>query len=224
MFDYNVDPFIMKFKNRGRLSLKECKRMKFCLRAYHSQMIGIMATSRKTGINPRTVSKYFKKWNAELFQSDGVSFIETCKIVKIQRIHALDMDIANYAESEKEISTMIKIAFSQNNVKDYVSLRKSLNVIINSRQKLQDQKIDLINTVTFDVDITAEIKKIQQPSNDSTFDVIPLDIIPKVDKIDNASAGPTCIDNNKNSSVNKIPDNSSNNDSQDDPPGRKLVP
>lgn len=225
MFDFTENPFDMKFSNRGRLSPKERKRMEFCLQAYHVQMVGVMETSRQTGINHRTVSKYFTTWNTDLLKSDNGSFIELCKITKSQRIHALDIDIVNYTESEREISDMIRIAFSQNNVKDYVLLCKSLDKIINSRQKLQDQKIELINTITFDVDITSEVKKFSKPAIDSNFDVIPLDIIPKVNEINNSSVDSICIKSDKkNHTVNKIHNNSRNNDSSENMSGRKLVP
>lgn len=252
MFEFKDNPFDMKFNNRGRLSPKERKRMEFCLQAYYSQMIGILEASNRTGIHTRTVSKYFKNWDDDLLKSDNNSFIETCKINKIKRINAIDADIVNLSESENEINAMIKLAMSQNNVKDYVSLHKSLDKIINSRQKLQDQKIDLINTVTFDIDIASEIKKFSKPATDSNFDVIPLDIIPKINETDNSSTNSNYIkSNNKNNTVKKISsnssddnscnvadvhsntfsdiendvnNNSSNNDSQENLPGRKLVP
>ena len=227
MFEFKDNPFDMKFNNRGRLSPKERKRMEFCLQAYYSQMIGILETSKKTGIHPRTVSRYFKNWDANLQKSNTDSFIDLCRITKIQRIHAIDVDIANYAESEKELNNMISLAFSQNNTRDYVSLRKSLDVIINSRQKLQDQKLELVNTVTFDVDITSEVKKLSKPATDSNFDVIPLDIIPKDSEIDNLSTEAICEkDKKKHIDIhgNSPDDKSSQDDSQENPPRRKLVP
>ena len=252
MYNYTENPFEMTFSNRGRTSSKETQRMEYCLQAYHDAMIGIIQTSKKTGIHPRTVSKYFKKWNNELSKSDNSSFIELCKTTKNQRINSLDLDIIKCREFESEITALIKFASSQNNLKDYASLHKLLSNKITMRHKLEDQKVELNNTITFDIDIASEIKKIQVASNDSSFMVISKDMIPEMNNFhdtpndiffnlnynenshnfqNNLSETVICILNNSSNTTsnikNNLNDNTNNyldNDGTHNYTGRKLVP
>ena len=252
MFDYTENPFEMKFNNRGRLSQKESQRMEYCLQAYHAEMIGINQTSKKTGIHPRTVSKYYKIFDDEIKKSEDSSFIELCKTTKNQRINAIDFDIINFTSDENTIAELIAIALSHNNVKEYVLLNGLLDKKVKSRQKLQDQKIELINTVTFDTDIVSEVKKFQQHTEDSSFIPISKDMIPEMNNFhdtpndisfnlnynenshnfqNNLSETVICILNNSSNTTsnikNNLNDNTNNyldNDGTHNYTGRKLVP
>ena len=250
MFKYNKKPLEMKFNNRGRLSSKESQRMENCLQAFYEEMIGINQTSEKTGIHPRTVSKYFKIFEDKIRKSYDSTFLELCKSTKNQRIEALDADIIKCKESENVIAQKIS-ALSQNNVKEFVLLQELLNKKNKSRQKLQDQKIELINTVTFDTDIVSEVKKFQQHTEDSSFTVIPKDMISEIDNSfdmlndsyynvnckkefhnpqNNLSETVICILNNSSNTTsdikNYINDNTNNylDDCTHNYTGRKLVP
>ncbi len=250
MYNSTENPFEMTFSNRGRLSSKETQRMEYCLQAYYDAMIGIIQTSKKTGIHPRTVSKYFKIFEDKIRKSYDSTFLELCKSTKNQRIEALDADIIKCKESENVIAQKIS-ALSQNNVKEFVLLQELLNKKNKSRQKLQDQKIELINTATFEIDIDSEIKKIQQPPEESYFTVIPKDMISEIDNSfdmlndsyynvnckkefhnpqNNLSETVICILNNSSNTTsdikNYINDNTNNylDDCTHNYTGRKLVP
>ncbi len=252
MFNYDKKPIEMKFNNRGRLSRKETKRMMYCLQTYYDEMIGINQTSKKTGIHHRTVSKYFKTMDKEFLKSEGFSFIELCKITKSHRIESLERDIINCTESENVITALITTALEENNMKKYLSLHESLNKKITIRLKLQDQKMELINTITFDIDIASEIKKIQKPSVDSSCIIISKDMIPEIDNFSDTMDNLSCnknytekshnpqnnlsdtiscnidnlsnIDSDTKNNLTDNTDNYSDNDGTHNYPGRKLVP
>lgn len=150
MTEFNEDPSKIRFSNKGRPTKKEQERRAFVLDYYYEKGVGVNATSKKTGINTRTVSTHFHKRDDDILLLDDYDFLKTCKVEKLRTLQSLDNEILFCSESQKEIQTMIDYVISQG---DVILFNKLQNTNLKHRKHMLDlhaHKINLINTSFYD--------------------------------------------------------------------------
>jgi hypothetical protein len=91
----------------GRPTLPEQKNIQKTLLSYYENNVEAYTASRETMINYKTVLKYYKKWNHEIFEQDKEPFLKRTKISKEKCILALDADINSFSKSIKEIENLM---------------------------------------------------------------------------------------------------------------------
>jgi len=90
-------------RRNGRPSKTEQLEIQGKLRPYFEQGISPFLTSKETGINTKTVNKYFDLWYEEIKNSQNDDFIERCKRAKEQAIVVCDEQLLQLHEMQNEL-------------------------------------------------------------------------------------------------------------------------
>ena len=90
-------------QRNGRPSKIEQLEIQGKLGPYFEKGISPFVTSKKTGINIKTVNKYFGLWYEEIKNSQNDDFIERCKITKEQAIVTLEEELLQLYEIRNEL-------------------------------------------------------------------------------------------------------------------------
>src|SRR5689334_12409129 len=90
-------------RRNGRPSKTEQLEIQGKLRPYFEKGISPFLTSKETGINTKTVNKYFDLWYEEIKNSQNDDFIERCKRAKEQAIVVCDEQLLQLHEMQNEL-------------------------------------------------------------------------------------------------------------------------
>ena len=97
----------------GRPSETEQLEIERKLRPYFEKSISSSVTSRETGINIKTVRKYFNEWIEEIKSSEHPDFIERSKIAKEQAILAYDDQLLILYKIQEDIEKQAEDSIKQ---------------------------------------------------------------------------------------------------------------
>lgn len=135
---------------RGRPTLHSQREIKEIILEYYEQNISAKVASRDSGINRKTVLKYYKVFDTEMTEPNE-DFLLRIKITKEKTIESLDRDILSLNSEEKTIEYLKKRAMNSGNSAEYERLTKLKLKTIDQRIKIQTAKINLIGTPTADI-------------------------------------------------------------------------
>lgn len=147
---------------RGRPTLHDQKDIQEKIFSYYENNIEPISVSRFTGINYKTVLKYYKIWDNEQIKSENNDFLTRLKIAKERNITMLDGNAISLIAEQKRIKSLMDDAFQTGNTIQYEKLSKLRLKIINTRMNVMSEKLNLIGTPTADVIISQ--KEIQNDS------------------------------------------------------------
>ena len=104
------------------------------LRKYYERGISATVTASKTGINVKTVCKYFAEWSEQISESESSDFLERQKNERSQIIVAFDEQILSVHEQLDEIENQIKKYKQENKIipKHLLSLRLEIVKYVSS--------------------------------------------------------------------------------------------
>ena len=97
----------------GRPSEAEQLEIERKLRPYFEKSISPYVTSRETGINIKTVRKYFHEWFEEIKSSEHPDFIERSKIAKEQAILACEDQLLRLYKVQEDIEKQVENSITQ---------------------------------------------------------------------------------------------------------------
>lgn len=145
----------------GRPSEAEQLEIERKLRPYFEKSISSSITSRETGINIKTVRKYFHEWCEEIKSSEHLDFIERSKIAKEQAILAYDDQLLILYKIQEDIEKQ-----AENSIKQSGGIPKLDRWLYKQRIEVSNAIVNLINlktalTNTPTADITLA-KKVQE--------------------------------------------------------------
>ena len=141
---------------RGRPTRHKQNKIKKILQPFYQKGISANATSEKTGINIKTILKYYKQWDKKLVDSDK-DFLKRVKITKEQSIQTLDREISSLYDQEEEIESIKNITKRNGNILYFEKLSRLKLKFLDQRMKILAAKINLVGTPTADTLI--EVKK-----------------------------------------------------------------
>ena len=145
----------------GRPSEAEQLEIERKLRPYFEKSISPYVTSSKTGINIKTVRKYFHEWCEEIKKPEHADFIERSKIAKEQAILTCEDQLLRLYKVQEDIENQTEDSIKQSGGIPKLERRVSKQRIevANAIANLTVLKTGLVNTPT--ADITLE-KKTQE--------------------------------------------------------------
>lgn len=147
---------------RGRPTLHNQKDIQEKIFSYYENNIEPISVSRFTGINYKTVLKYYKIWDNEQIKSENNDFLTRLKIAKERNIVMLDCNAVSLIAEQKRIKSLMNDAFQTGNTIQYEKLSKLRLKVMNTRMNVMSEKLNLIGTPTADVIISQ--KEIQDDS------------------------------------------------------------
>lgn len=135
---------------RGRPTLHSQREIKEIILEYYEQNISAKVAARNSGINSKTVLKYYKVWDTEMTEPSE-NFMLRINTTKEKTIESLDRDIISLNNDGKIIEYLKKKAMNNESSAEYERLTKLKLKIIDQRMKIVSAKINLIGTPTADI-------------------------------------------------------------------------
>jgi len=146
----------------GRPSEAEQLEIERKLRPYFEKLITPYVTSRETGINIKTVRKYFNEWIEEIKSSEHPDFIERSKIAKEQAILAYDDQLLILYKVQEDIKKQVEDSIQQSNgipKLDRWLYKQRVEVSI-AIVNLINLKTALVNTPTADITLAKKVQEL----------------------------------------------------------------
>jgi len=139
--------------------LHDQKKIHDIIFSYYKNDIEALTVHRITGINYKTVLKYFSHLNAEMITSEKNDFLTRLKITKERNILMIDNIILSLVKEQKKIETQLENALQIGNVLHYEKLYRLKLKLTDQLMKVVSSKTNLIGTPTADIIIEQEEKK-----------------------------------------------------------------
>lgn len=134
---------------RGRPTLHKQNEIKKILQPFYQKGTSANKTYEETGINIKTILKYYKQWDKKLVDSDK-DFLMKVKIVKEQSIQTMDKEMLSLYEQEEEIEAIKKITKRDGDISHFEKLSRLGLKFSDRRMKILATKMNLIGTPTAD--------------------------------------------------------------------------
>jgi len=134
---------------QGRPTRYEQNRIKNILQPFYQKGISANETSAKTGINIKTILKYYKRWNEEIVDSDK-DFLMRVRITKEQTIQTMDREILSLYDQEEEIESIKNSIKRNGDIIQFEKLSRLKLKFSDRRMKVLAAKINLVGTPTVD--------------------------------------------------------------------------
>jgi len=155
-----TDQVTNKTHKNGRPSKAEQLEIQKRLRPYFENGISAFVTARETGINIKTVNKYFDEWYKEIKNSQQPEFVERTKFEKERAILVFDNQLLKLYKIQDNLekqaivtSGKVKHAFE----KGYYKLQAQ---IVGMIVDLISTRINLANAVTADASLEQKTKEL----------------------------------------------------------------
>lgn len=148
----------MRNLKRGRPTLFDQKKIEEDILPYYENNVGAITTSRKTGINYKTILKYYSLWNKEVLASEKNDFLKRIKITKEKNILMLDNKIISLTTEQQRLKMQLDNALQSGNVIHYEKLYGLNLKTTDQLLKIASLKTDLIGTPTADIIIEQKEK------------------------------------------------------------------
>lgn len=126
---------------RGRPTLNDQKKIIEIILPYYEDGVEAITASQKTGLNYKTILKYYKIRDREIFEINNNNFLMRIKITKERNILMLDNEIISLNKERKIIQSQIDHALQTNNIIMYEKLSRL-------KLKLTDQLIGIMSAKT----------------------------------------------------------------------------
>jgi len=139
--------------NIGELEIKRK------LRFYYENSVSSMITRNETGLNIKTVRKYFSNWDNQIYQSEEKDFLKRCKQQKERTILAYDTQILSVVRQRKKIESDIEIARMKGDFSSVSKLYQTYIKIVEEFRRLISDKINLVNGPPANTLVDLEMKK-----------------------------------------------------------------
>jgi hypothetical protein len=133
----------------GRPTLYNQNQIKKILQPFYQKEVSANATSKKTGINIKTILKYYKQWDKKLVDSDK-DFLTRVKIAKEKSIQTMDKEILSLYDQEEEIDGIKNITKTNGDISRFEKLSRLKLKFSDQRMKILAAKTNLIGTPTAD--------------------------------------------------------------------------
>jgi hypothetical protein len=140
----------------GRPTLNDQKKIKEIIFSYYKNGIEAFTVHRITGINYKTILKYYSYWNKEMFASEKNDFLTRLKITKERNILMIDDVIISLVKEQKKIESQLENALQIGNVLLYEKLYRLKLKLTDQLMKVVSSKTNLIGTPTADIIIQQE--------------------------------------------------------------------
>lgn len=135
---------------RGRPTLHSQREIKEIILEYYEQNISAKVAARNSGINRKTILKYYKVWDTEMTEPSE-NFMLRINTTKEKTIESLDRNIISLNNDEKTIEYLKKKAMNNESSAEFERLTKLKLKIMDQRMKIVSAKINLIGTPTADI-------------------------------------------------------------------------
>lgn len=136
---------------RGRPTKKEGQKIKQDILEFYEQDISITVASRHLGVNPKTISKHYKKWDSQRTDPDDKDVMLRIKKTKESSIQNLEKDIIALTLDIVNEDVLMKKSLQKGDIKGYNQISKSKRKNMNERTKRMAAKMNLVGTLTGDV-------------------------------------------------------------------------
>jgi hypothetical protein len=90
------------------------------LRKYYNLGVSATVTAQETGINIKTVSKYFDEWTEQIMENYSTNFLEDQKKERVRIINAFDLIIINISDILDEMNQAAARLVKQNKSSDHL--------------------------------------------------------------------------------------------------------
>ena len=146
----------------GRPSEAEQLEIERKLRPYFEKLKPTSATSEETGLDIKTVRRYFHKWCEEIKSSEHTDFIERCKIAKERAILAHDNQLLILYKAQDHIEEQVENSIEQSGGIPKLErwLYKERIEISNAIIKLINLKTAFVNTPTADITLAKKVQEL----------------------------------------------------------------
>jgi hypothetical protein len=139
---------------RGRPTLYDQKKIKDEIFSYYENNMEAITASSKTGINYKTILKYYGMWDRETFESEKNDHLTRIKITKARNIRMLDNQFYPLIHEQQTIQRLMDDALKNGSTSEYEKLSRLKIKITEQILDIMSAKINLIGTPTADVIIT----------------------------------------------------------------------
>lgn len=136
---------------RGRPTQRSQREIKKIIYRYYENDISAKIASKDSGINYKTLLKYYKLLDNEMFESEEKNFLSRIKTTKEKSIQRLDKDIMELTKEEETVESLKESVMQNGNLSGFEKLSKLKLKIIDQRTKTMSAKINLIGTPTADI-------------------------------------------------------------------------
>ncbi len=149
-----------KHHKNGRPSKAEQLEIQKKLRPYFEKSISASIAASDTGINIKTVNKYYNEWYEEIKNSQQPDFIERCKIEKERNLLAIDRQLLVMYKIQDDLAKQENDSKSNEKPQSEKWLYKQRIEVANAITNLIGKKINLANAPTADVSLENKTREL----------------------------------------------------------------
>ena len=146
--------------DKGRPTKQEQIDIERKLRPYFEMGHSATQTARRTGLNIKTVLRYFELWYQEIEKSEQSDFLNRCKKEKERALISLSNEICSLNDDKKEIELLIEASRKAGNFGYVEKFYKLKLKTVETIGKFSSARINLTNAPT--LDILMEISKLEE--------------------------------------------------------------
>jgi len=147
---------------KGRPTQKRELEIKRTLRFYYENSVSAVTTRHETGLEIKTIRKYFSNWYNQITQSEEKDFLKRCKQQKEQTILTYDKQILSLVKHIQKIESDIKKARKEDDFSSVNKLYQTYIKIVEEFRRFVSDKINLVNGPLADTQVDLEMKKTEK--------------------------------------------------------------
>jgi len=136
-------------RSQGRPSQKQQLEIQELLRKYFEKGISATSTSQHTGINIKTVCKYFEEWVEQIKEINDTDFLKRVKLERERYLTVLDQQLLKLYELQDEIEKYIihpKTSSWNGRVIQSPHYKERMN-IVNMICQIMNKKFELLSEI-----------------------------------------------------------------------------
>ncbi|KAF6247183.1 hypothetical protein C6990_05780 [Nitrosopumilus sp. b3] len=141
---------------RGRPTKNDEEKIKQRILEYYEKDISATVAAKELGVNPKTIYKHYKNWDAQKLGIDEKDFLSRIKNTKERSIQSLEEDIISLSKEIDRIEFLMEKSLQNGNILEYEKLAKLKLKTMNQRTKTISAKINLVGAPTADILINNE--------------------------------------------------------------------
>ncbi len=136
-------------RSQGRPSQKQQLEIQESLRKFFEKGISATSTSQLTGINIKTVCKYFEEWVEQIKEINDTDFLKRVKLEREHYLAVLDQQLLKLYELQDEIEKYIihpKTSSDDGRVIQSPHYKERMN-IVNMICQIMNKKFELLSEI-----------------------------------------------------------------------------
>ncbi len=141
---------------QGRPTKEDQQKIKQIILKYYEKDISVIVAARDSGVNPKTIYKYYKMWNSQRDNLDEKDFLLRIKKTKERSIQLLEEDVISLTKEMLKIKFLMEKSLQKGDIPEYEKLSKLKLKTMDQRTKTVSAKINLVGTPTADILINNE--------------------------------------------------------------------